>query len=389
MDQIKTDVIVIGLGAVGAAALYQLAARRIGVIGIDQYTPPHSYGSSHGETRITRLAVAEGEQYVPIVRRSHTIWKTLEQDSNDSLFHESGILIISGNVKNSSHHGALDFAAKTIKLATKFDIPHEVLDNFEVSRRYPQFLVGGQEFGYFENSGGILFPEKCIMAQLKIATMLGATIRTNEPVLEIKKDGNSIQVHTSLGLYRASRIVLAAGPWIPQLLGSRIGRLVRIFRQVVYFFEPYHPADYSPELCPAYIWIHGQGPSDLFYGFPALPGSRAVKVATEQFETETSTQIVNRSVNSSEITAMYCQHLMRRMRGLSAKCVDAKVCLYTTAPDFGFIIDEVKDTPGMILASACSGHGFKHSAAIGESIAQRIATGHTDIDLSPFSLSRF
>jgi sarcosine oxidase len=250
-------------------------------------------------------------------------------------------------------------------------------------------LIGSDNFGYYEESGGILFPEHCIRAQLQLSVHNGAIIRTNEPVLDIQKCTNYVQVRTLLGLYRASRVVVATGPWTPQLLGSRLERILRIFRQVTYCFEAYQPADYSPARCPAYIWIHGHGPSDLFYGFPALAGSTAVKVATERFETETSPQVVNRNVDASEIGAMYTQHLMRRMRGLSPKCVDATVCLYSVTPDFGFIIDEVDDMPGTILASACSGHGFKHSAALGESIAQRISSGYSDIDLSPFSLSRF
>ena len=389
MTQTKTDVLVIGLGAVGAAALYQLAARGIDVIGIDQYTPPHSYGSSHGETRMTRLAVAEGEQYFPIVQRSHAIWKSLEQRYKRPLLLESGLLIISENIANSSHHGVQNFTGETIRIARKFSIPHETLDSFELSRRYPQFSVGINNFGYYEKSGGILFPEDCIRSQLQLSEHLGATVRTNEPVLEIKKGTKGIQVRTVFGLYRASRVVVATGPWTPQLLGSRLERIFRVYRQVTYRFESHHPADYSPARCPAYIWIHGHGPSELFYGFPALAGSTAVKVATEQFETETSPQRVKRSVNASEIRAMYTQHLMGRVRELGPKCVDATVCLYSVTPDFGFIIDELDDIPGAILASACSGHGFKHSAALGESIAQRIFSGYTDIDLSPFSLSRF
>src|SRR6185436_5603721 len=173
MARHSADVTVIGLGAMGSAALYQLAKRGISVTGIEQFAPAHNRGSSHGESRITRQAIGEGEEYVPFALRSHEIWRELEADTGRSLFSPIGGLII-GRRTDSGIHGHADFIGRTIAAAKRFQIEHEVQSPGEVTKRFPQFRLAGDETCYFEPGAGYVRPEACIAAQLDQARRLGA-----------------------------------------------------------------------------------------------------------------------------------------------------------------------------------------------------------------------
>src|SRR5437763_652014 len=163
----------------GSAAVYQLAARNVNVLGIGRFSPPHVEGSSHGDTRITRLAIGEGAQYTPLAVRSHEIWRALERETGRSLLTTNGALIISSAAKTSVTHVAT-FFENTLAAAKKFDIVHQVLDAREIRRRFPMFNVADDEVGYFEPSAGFVRPEACIDTQLTLAKAGGATIQRGE-----------------------------------------------------------------------------------------------------------------------------------------------------------------------------------------------------------------
>ncbi|RZK75725.1 MAG: FAD-dependent oxidoreductase, partial [Methylobacterium sp.] len=151
----RVDVAVLGLGAMGSASLYQLARRGAAVIGFDRYAPPHAFGSSHGETRITRQAVGEGRAYVPFVTASHRIWRELEAETGETLMNACGALVMAPGSGVSSHHGKPDFVGRSISAARDAGIAHEVLDGAAVARRFPQFLnLAGDEKAYYEPGGG-------------------------------------------------------------------------------------------------------------------------------------------------------------------------------------------------------------------------------------------
>src|SRR5271167_3484286 len=177
------DVIVVGLGAMGSAALYQAAKLDVRVIGIDRFTPPHDRGSSHGDTRITREAIGEGREFVPLVQRSHRIWEELETATGRSLLTRNGALILASQSVSGDHHGSSSFVQDTIGAAREFGIAHEVLAAGEIRRRYPQFKLSGDELGYFEPGAGFLRPEACVETQLMLARQLGAKVFTSETVL--------------------------------------------------------------------------------------------------------------------------------------------------------------------------------------------------------------
>ena len=162
------DTIVIGLGAIGSACTPQLARRGQRVLGLDRYAPPHAWGSSHGEIRITRCAVGEGTGYVPLVLRSHEIWRELEHETGLQLMQQCGALILSNGV-GAQVHGKTDFVGRTILAAERYAILHERLDAAGIAARFPQFRMRGDEHGYFEPGGGFVRPERCIEAQLDTA----------------------------------------------------------------------------------------------------------------------------------------------------------------------------------------------------------------------------
>lgn len=382
--------IVLGLGAMGSAAAYQLAKRGNKVLGIDQFSPPHTLGSTHGESRITRQAIGEGEAYVPLALRSHEIWDELEKETGEDLLTNAagGLIISSGAVTVSNH--VENFFENTVAAAKRFDIGHEILTAEELRKRFPQFNVRDNEMGYFEHKAGFLRPENCVRVQLALAEKYGAELHTNERVLEFVQEGSKVRVRTDKDEYVAEKLLVCAGPWLPSLIDKKYGHLFTVIRQVMYWFDVKESIDpFLPDKCPIYIW-ELQGNTQGLYGFPAIDGPKGgVKMASEQYETQTTPDSVVRDVSEEEIRNMYENFVAPYFPGLSDRCLKAVACLYTNTPDSGFVIDTHPEFPSVTLASPCSGHGFKHSAAIGEALSQIAIDGKSKIDLSAFRLDRF
>ena len=382
------DVAVVGLGAAGAATLYQLARRGVHAVGIDRFSPPHIYGSTHGDTRITREAIGEGESYAPLVRRSHAIWRELEAETGQDLLTQCGGLIIEAAGGGAAGHHRHEFLASTIACANRNGIKHELLGAADVAGRFPQFAVDGDESAYFEPSAGFVRPERCVESELTVAVRLGAEVRREERVLAVEPSGSGVRVRTDKGVVDAGRVVLAVGPWIRDFVEPQRLRLFTVYRQVMTWFELRPDAvDHTPGAMPVYIW--GLSDGNAFYGLPAVDGSREVKVATEQLDAPTAADEASLEVDPVEPRELYDSLIGKRLPGVSARCLRTARCLYTVTPDANFVIDEHPDINGVLLVSPCSGHGFKHSAGLGEAVAQRVTTGTSDADLSPFRLDRF
>lgn len=388
---LNPDVLVIGLGAMGSATAYQLAKRGANVIGIDQFSPPHVHGSTHGETRITRQAIGEGQQFVPLALRSHQIWRDIERETGRTLLTQCGGVIVARAGLASHMHEQSDFLGSTINAAVAFGIAHEVLDAAAINARFPQFILTGDETAYYEPDAGFVAPEACVSAQLEGAVRHGAILHMNERVLAIRSVHGRTVVDTDHGTYSAGTTIVSAGPWLPALL-PRIAQPLVVRRQVLYWFALEADAHYAVAECPIFIWHWGAEPDDVFYGFPQMgnvDGVRAIKIATEQSDTATTPESVLRSVTRDEMATLFAQHIRGRMRGITANCVKATTCLYTNVPGANFLIDRVPDAPDLIVVSACSGHGFKHSAAIGEAVAMMTVSGQTPDVLRPFSFETF
>ncbi|MGO4572135.1 N-methyl-L-tryptophan oxidase [Microvirga sp. 2TAF3] len=383
------DVAVIGLGAMGAATLYQLAKRGVKAIGIDRFRPPHDRGSTHGETRITRQAIGEGAAYVPLALRSNEIWQELEEATGESLLNQNGCLIIGRLGEGSSGPIRKSFLATTLTAAKTYGIPHEVLDAAEIRYRYPQFTPQDGEVGYFEPGGGYLSPERCVAAHLTRAKDLGASIQLGTKVLSAAPIGGGVRIVTDQGEILASQVIVSAGAWAPALLGAPFDRLLSPSRQVMHWFTVKEDMALLWARSPVFIWAPGSDPRDVFYGFPSLPGSSAIKTAGEQYDEGTAPDLVERFIDPAESQAMYDMHLAGRVRGIRTNAVKAVTCLYTITPDSHFLIDRHPENERILVVSPCSGHGFKHSAAIGEAAAQIVTEGRSGTDLSTFALSRF
>ena len=380
------DVIVVGLGAVGSAALYQLSKRGVKALGIDRFRPPHAFGSSHGDTRITRLALGEGPQYLPFARRSHEVWRELEAATGRTLLREVGGLIFGSTTRCGQAHGAANFLQTTIDVARQHGIPHEVLESAELRTRFPQFHFRDDERGCLEHTAGYVHPEECIAAQLEMAVRLGAQVNTDERVLHWKASGG-VEVQTDRGQYAAAQLIIAAGAWAPGFL-PKLSEATQVYRQVLFWFEPEGTFEwFTPEQMPVYIRVPDAG-TNMFYGFPAIDGpAGGLKIAGEQFNQTTLPDETRAEVGAEEAAGMHAvasPHLK-----ISSRCVRSVACKYTVTPDYHFVIDRVPETDRAWFASACSGHGFKHSAAVGESLAEVAATGQTQFDLSTFGIKRF
>lgn len=382
----RADVIVIGLGAMGSAALYQLARRGIKAIGIDRFDPPHNQGSSHGETRVTRCAVGEGSAYAPLVLRSHEIWKELEVESDEQLLLECGFLAIDGAGNETPFHGKPGFFDETVAVARTFDIAHEELDVAEAGYRFPQFRLAGHERVYFEPGGGLVFPERCLAAQLSAARRLGAQTVPNETVQSVEPSPGAVRVVTDRGQYEADRVVVSAGGWslglLPELLSP-----MRIYRQVLHWYDAAEPAQFDAARSPTFIWNHGPTPADSFYGFPIVAGlTPGVKVAGEDYDNALPRpEAMDRAVADAEVSAMFDHHVAGRLVGVSDRSVKAACCFYTFAPQGEFLIDRHPGDDRIVVVSACSGHGFKHSGGVGDHVAALISGEAASVDAFSFA----
>jgi sarcosine oxidase len=358
------------------------------VLGLDRYEPPHALGSTHGDTRITRVAVGEGLAYVPLVRRSHEIWRDVERESGLQILDQCGGLVMSPPSSGFSMHGSESFLDHTVAAAEAYGVEHELLGPAELAARFPQFALVGDEHGCLELGAGLVRPERAVEAQLRLAGRSGATISLGEQVLGYDDDGDRVTVRTTDRTVEASTLVVTAGPWVGDLV-PELGPLVTVRRQVLFWFDVRDPASY-PQLrdSPVYIWWPGDDRREMIYGFPMVDGpSGGAKVAAEQYVTETTADGVDRVVSAEETEEMYERCVRHRLPLLSGRCVKSRVCLYTVAEGSRFIIDRLPTMPNVIVASPCSGHGFKHSAAIGEALAQLATRGESTIDLSPYALA--
>jgi len=368
------DVIIAGLGAMGSAAAYHLARRGWRVLGLDRFSPPHTMGSSHGQTRIIREAYFEHPCYVPIVQRAYVLWDELARTANTPLFLQTGGLMI-GTPDSVVFAGAK-------RSADTHSLPHEVLSAGEVRKRFSVLHPDDDMMAVLEPRAGILFPERCIAAHLSLAAQHGANLHTEEPVVRWQATGHGVEVTTTKGTYRAGQMILSAGSWARELLPD-LNPPLTIERQVLFWFEPKSaPKLFYPEHCPIHLWQVGDGEErKFFYGFPDL--GEGVKVAGHHAGAAVSPDSVSRDVAPAEVDAI--RGLLRRhLPQADGPLRSTTVCLYTNTPDEHFWIDRHPAHPQVLIASPCSGHGFKFSSAIGEILADLAVEGKSQFDLSLF-----
>ena len=371
------DVGIIGLGAMGSASLHAFAKRGTRVIAFDQFSPPHTSGSTHGHTRIIREAYYEHPLYVPLVRRAYDLWEQLQREADTTLLVETGGVMV-GPEKGALVRGALD-SVRTHHIA------HEMLDAHALNERFPVYRAHQDWVALLEYRAGMLFPERCVKAFLASARSRGAELHLNEAVRRWSASARGVTLETMTGKYEVDRLVVAAGPWLPNLHDSLALLLpLEIERQLSHWFDPSVPsADYTPDRCPIALWETRE--NDVFITLP--DEGHGVKCGMHHAGASTSPDSVDRKVSDVENEAARAL-LNEVMPGGGGKLRESRVCLYTNTPDRHFIIDWV-DGGRVLVVSPCSGHGFKFASSIGEIVSQLVLDGRTWLDLTPFSLSRF
>ncbi|MGH7719586.1 MAG: N-methyl-L-tryptophan oxidase [Gemmatimonadaceae bacterium] len=370
------DVIVVGLGAMGSSAAYHLAKRGQRVLGLDRYLPPHAHGSTHGDTRVFREAYFEHPLYVPLLRRAYDLWTALEEEAGRALYVRTGGLMI-GPSDGILVRGALE-SART------HELPHEMLGAAELRHRLPAFQPGDDMVALLEPRAGLLFPEACVSATLGLAREHGARLCGGERVMSWSPEGEGVRVDTPTSTYLAARLVLAAGPWMGELLRD-LDPPLEVERQVSCWFEPAARAgDFAPQRCPLALWEYA--PGQLAATFPDV--GNGVKAQIHHHGELTEPESVNRCALAEDEAAV--RSLLRRhLPAANGRLLGATVCLYTNTPDHHFILDFHPAHPQVLIVSPCSGHGFKFASVLGEVVAGLIVDGECRFGLAAFGLERF
>lgn len=370
------DVIVAGVGAMGSAACWHLAQRGLKVLGLERFDLGHAMGSSHGLTRIIRLAYFEGSHYVPIVRRAHELWAQTGAEAGMQLLHVTGSLDLApegAGMVESSLQSCLDHG-----------LAHDVLDGKEIARRFPAFHLPAGHLGLWQPDGGFVASEKAIYAHVGLAQARGAEIRTSEPLLDWAPTADGgVSVRTERGTYSAGRLIITSGGWITDAVPALAPQL-RTVRQAIGWFATRKPELFRQDAFPVFILTVEEG---SFYGFPLYehPG---FKLGGPHFAREPMDPREPDRTPSPQQVAMIRECLARYLPDAAGDPLTLKGCVYTVSPDEDFVIDTVPGVPQAVFASCCSGHGFKFASAIGEILADLSTSGRSAFDLSHFSLAR-
>jgi sarcosine oxidase len=369
--------IVLGLGAMGSAAAAAIARRGVAVLGVEQFAPLHDRGSSHGDSRIVRMAYFEHPDYVPLLRLAYKGWEGLERSAGRQLIQWTGALML----------GRSDSAvvAGTLASATTWQLAHEVLDRAAMAARYPQFRLAAGEVAVHERDAGVVDPEAAVAALHASARADGAELRFESPVTGWDVGGDQVTVRVGGEEVSADHLVVAAGPWAAKLFGPAAA--LNPVRTVTYHIAAAGDrALFAPDRFPAFVWE--LGPGDALYGLADV-GSGAPKVGFHHRHRPTDPDAVDREVAPEEIAAMRAV-LDERLPALHADCLATSVCMYTMTPDEHFMIGHLPDSGGRVsVAAGFSGHGFKFAPVVGEILADLALDGGTDLPIELFDPTRF
>jgi sarcosine oxidase len=369
----RFDSIVIGVGGMGSAALAHLARRGQRVLGLERFGIPHDLGSSHGVTRIIRLAYYEDPAYVPLLTRSYELWRELEERAGERLLHITGSIdagpeVFEGSLRSCEEHG----------------LSHEVLTATELRRRYPAYHLPDDTNVLLQPDGGFLLPERCIVAHAREAEALGATVRTDERVVDWEPRGDGVRVTSERGVYEAERLVLCAGAWA-EAVARLPRRLVEAERQVLGWFEPLEPELFEPQRFPVFNLVVPEG---RWYGFPVF-GVPGFKIGRYHHRNEVvDPDDFDRAPQPAdeELLRPFLQRYFPAGAGPTASLA---TCLFENSPDEHFLLDLHPDCPQAVVAAGFSGHGFKFCTVVGEIAADLALSGTTRHDVDFLRLARF
>ncbi len=366
------DYLVVGGGGLGTSVAYFLSHLPGRTLVLERFYENHPFGSSHGKTRILRTAYAEGSVFVPLVLRARELWKDLNREAGQQIFRPTGVLLV-----GRRDSPEVDRARES---ARSYGLPYELLSEEAAPRRFPAFHFTSDDVALWDPGGGVLFPERAIHSYRRLAFQRGVRFRWNSPLerWDEQADGR-IRVGTPNREYIAERVVLAVGAWLPSLT-RELHLPLRVEQQTVFWFRP-RPGDHHRfRTMPAFVWYGSRG--EYFYGTPDL--GNGVKIGGSQGQAIRNP--ARRPPPSARELRSVQEFRDDRLPGLSSRALRAVRCLYTNTPDQNFIVDLHPGNPRIILASACSGHGFKFVSALGELIATAAGTGKLSAPLAPFRL---
>lgn len=370
------DVIVVGVGGMGSATVYELASRGLRVLGLERFDIPHDMGSSHGVHRIIRMAYFEDPSYVPLLRRAYERWRELEEASGEQL------LYITGGVDAGPEDG--EVFAGSLQSCIAHDLAHEVLTSAELSRRFPGVRIPAESMAVYQPDGGFVLSERSMVNHVFGALERGAEVRAREPVLEWSSTGDRVRVETRRGSYEAGALVVTGGAWAGPLLPS-LHHLVVPERQVLGWFQPSNPRIFGPGEFPVVIGDFDEG---LYYALPVF-GIPGLKIGRYHHRGETTTADDLRRECDDEDEAALREGLGRYFPEADGPVLSMKACMFTNTPDEHFIIDALPDAPNVFVAAGFSGHGYKFCVVVGEIMADLATRGETPHDISLFRLDRF
>jgi sarcosine oxidase len=369
------DVIVLGVGAMGSAAAFELARRGCRVLALEQFAPGHDRGSSHGQTRVIRKAYYEHPDYVPLLCRAYERWYDLEQRRGRRLFTECGVLSVGPTTG--------EVVAGVRSAAHEHRLPVENLTADELRRRYPVLRPDDGWEGVLEREAGFLDVEECVRAYADEAAALGADVRSGEAAVAWEVSSDSVTVRTARDVYSAARLVVTAGAWALRMLAD-LGLPLRVLRKTLHWFSTDDNRLFRRDVFPIYMLETPQG---FYYGFPVIDPT-GHKVARHDGGEATDPETVDRE--ATEADAADCRNFLRaRLPQAAGPLRRGKVCLYTVTPDHHFAIDVHPRHRQVSVACGFSGHGFKFASVVGEVMADLAEKGRTDLPIGRFALSRF
>lgn len=374
----RWDLVVVGGGAVGSATLRAAAESGARVLGLEQFTPAHARGSSHGHSRIFRHAYFEHPEYVPLLRHATARFESLEVESGQALLHRCGMLVM--GTRGS------EIVSGSLESSRRWQLQVEELDAVTLRARFPWFATRGDTLGAFEPNAGIVRPEATVNAAIDVACRRGAEFRTQSRVQRVVEVANGVTVETAEGHERATAVVVAAGPWTGSLL-PELAPLLKVTRQVQAWFAPTAGTDASAMPC----WLFDRGPDRRsIYGLAPDPLARASfpKVGLHGSDDRVDPEVGAHPVNAHDIGRVR-EALRECAPSLAGPPVEAATCLYTMSPDGNFLVGTRRGCRRTHFAAGLSGHGFKLGPALGDALAAIALEGHTDLPIGFLAPERF
>lgn len=360
----------------GSAALFHLARRGVKAVGIEQFRPGHDRGSSHGESRAIRLSYFEHPSYVPLVKSAFESWRELERLTGETVLTTTGI-VEAGKPGSRLVAGSLE-ACRLHKL------DHEILDPAEVARRFPAIRLPTDYSAMFQPQGGFVRADLANALHLRLAQEAGATVLTDTKVTAIEPRSEGVRIVVGGRTIEAGKIVVSAGPWIGELVPELKPHLF-LNRMVLTWYEPIEPELFAPGALPVFA-IDGE--DDLLYGFPDFAGL-GFKCASHFGSGRLPSADAARQDAGPEDEARTRRFLEKYLPAGAGRLRAMKTCIYTMTPDEDFVIDLLPSDQRIVIASPCSGHGFKFAGVIGEILADLSTAGATRHDISRFRIGRF